>query len=996
MGDGCPTDETLAAHVAGALDDVQADALRDHLDDCALCRELLVVLARGTPAGQKLELATTIVAIGKLRNAAPAALPPRFKIEHVLGQGGMGRVYAARDTELDRRVAVKVMRHEVGDDALAARLVRESRLMARLSHPGVVTIYDVGRHAGHIFIAMELVDGLTLHGWIRQRRRPWRAIVDVFVRAGAGLAAAHAAGLVHRDIKPENILLALDGDRVTRVAVSDFGVARAASETTAEDGVRRRSDRDVALTTTGAAVGTPAYMAPEQLAGRSVDVRADVFSFGVSLWEALWGERPYRGGSIAELVAKLEAGAPEIPARPTDAGAETTPPGWLARAVREAIEPDPARRTPSITALLGAIDPAQRARRRTFGLVAGGIVAAAAGVAIAIVAQPASAAELPALCGDAGLAATWNDASRLRLRTAVLASSAEAGGGIADRAVRAVDSYAEQWTTTRATSCMLDEPRRRDAAAACLDADRHALATVLDNVRDMRRGDVATLDDTAGALPSPSLCGTDAAVAVMRDVPPIMRGSVAAVEGKIMEALALATTGQQDRARRALVELAPIVAATGSRALEAVRLAAFAQALPDRDVDGQLAANRAAAIASSTAGRDDLAALAWLQVARIYTDTKNDAGRAGDALALADAAITRGGDDARLRIQYQVERAQLATFSSKYADAAKILEGLRERAERDVPELVPIVERTAISLAIEGGKASDAVPRARALIAELGRRNGPTHKSAIGGYELLGNAQLVAGDPAGALASAKTAVELTKRGYGADSDAYGLALRNLATSYDALGKLDDAIATVRAARDVLVATRGPRSFMVGETYLTEAIAMRDGHMAASLPIFEQALAIFRDSVGDQNAASAEAIMAYAETLAQLGRGDQAVAAERKAVEIVRAVYGEDSPRYAYARAGLGEALIHAHDKRAARVELEAAVAIYGHTDFDPALKAAATFNLAETLVDDPAQHDRALALGKQALAFFETAGPEWRDAVTHMKQWVAQDGKGVE
>jgi tetratricopeptide (TPR) repeat protein len=577
----------------------------------------------------------------------------------------------------------------------------------------------------------------------------------------------------------------------------------------------------------------------------------------------------------------------------------------------------------------------------------------------------------------------------------VLASSGEAANGVADRAIRAVDSYAERWTTTRATSCLLDEPKRRDAAAACLDADRRALATVMTGLGDMKRSDVSELDDIAARLPSPTLCGTDASLAVMRDVPPVMRGTVSAVEGRIMEASALGTTGQTDRARDALVGLAPLVAATGSRALEAVRLAALAEALPDRDVDGQLATHRAAAIASSTAGRDDLAALAWLAVARIYTDTKNDAGRAGDALALADAAITRGGDDARIRIQYQVQRAQLATFASKYDDAAKILTGLRERAERDVPDLVPAVERTSIQLAIEGGKADEAVRRARALIDTAQRRNGPTHKTVVAGYQLLGNAQLVAGDPDGALASAKTAVELTKRGYGADSDAYGLALRNLATSEDAVGKLDDAIATVRAARDVLSATRGPRSFMVAETDLTEAIAMRGGHMKESLPIFELALAIFRDSVGENNAATAEAILSYAATLAQLGRGDQAVAASRRAVEIVRAVYGDENPRYAYARAGLGEALIHAHDKRAARVELEAAVAIYAHTDFDPAMKAAATFNLAEALVDDPAQHARAIELGKQALAFFATAGPEWQDAVAHMKLWIAQDGKDV-
>ncbi len=998
MVDGCPSDKTLAAHVAGALDDAGADALRGHLDDCATCRELLVAIAHGTPPNTSLDHVPE-AAIGGPCAGVPVELPERFAIEHILGQGGMGRVYAARDTELDRRVAVKVMRHDVGSEALAARLVRESRLMARLSHPGVVTIYDVGRHAGHVFIAMELIDGVTLLSWLRQRRRPWRAIVDVFVRAGAGLAAAHAAGLVHRDIKPENILVACDGDRITRVAVSDFGVARAASDEVDGETVRQPGDRDVSMTATGAAVGTPAYMAPEQLASRPVDARADVFSFGVSLWEALWGTRPYCGSSIAELMMALDAGAPAIPARPTDAGSTTTPRRWLARAVSHAIEPDPNVRTSTIAALVSAIDPSQRARRRTLAFVAGGGIVVAAAV-LAVAARPVETTPVPELCRDAGLATTWSDPARLRLRAAVLASSGEAASATAERAIRVVDGYVERWTTTRATACTLDEPRRRDAATACLDADRRALATVLAGLGDMKRADVAVLDDIAAQLPSPTLCGTDAALAVLRDVPPVMRGSVAALEGRIMEASALGTTGQTERARSVLEGLAPIVAATGSRALEAMRLSALAQELPDRDVDGQLAAHRAAALASSTIGRDDLAALEWLAVAQISIATKNDPHSASDALGLADAAITRGGDDTRLRIQYAVGRAKLATLSSKYDDAAKTLDGLHERAEREMPDLLPTIESTAIQLAIEAGKGpsatADAIRRARASIAAASRRTSPTDRAVLSGYQQLIDAQLIAGDSAGALTSAKTVTALAKRGYGADSDAYGLALHYLAMSYSATGQLDTAIATSFAARDVLAVTRGPRSFMVAETYLTEAIAMCGEHMVAGLPIFEQALAILRESVGERNTATAEALLAYGAMLGQLRQAEQSVAVSREAVAVVRDVYGEDNARYAWARAQLGQALFNAHDTRAARAELEAAIAIYDRTEFEPTMKATATFDLARALAGDPTQHARALSLGKQALAVLEPAGPEWQDAVADIKRWVAKGGKGID
>jgi tetratricopeptide (TPR) repeat protein len=980
----CPSDETLAAHVAGDVIEPRVDGLRLHLDSCESCRELVVAMVRGTPPDSRSELATTVAAVRQWRREhdIPIALPPRFRIERLLGQGGMGRVYAARDTELDRPVAVKVMRHDLGGVDLAERLVRESRLMARLNHPGVVTIYDIARHDGHVFIAMELIDGITLQAWLRQRLHGWREIVDVFCRAGEGIAAAHAAGLVHRDIKPENILIALSGDRVQRVAVSDFGVARAGVG--GDGAAARRSDPNVGLTAAGVAVGTPAYMAPEQLDGGDVDARADVFAFGVSLWEALWNKRPYRGSTIGMLRDAMRAGVPSLPA----AG----PPRWVGRAVRAAIEPDLARRVPSMSALLAMLDPRARDRRRMFAVVGGSAAVAVAGVAVAVL-PTLRAPEKPALCGDAGTTNVWNASARAAVTSALAAMPGEVAAGVRDRALRAGDKYAEQWLAVRGRACALDDVRRRDAAAACLDGRRRALATLVRVIGSLDHTHLAQLDEAMANLPSVELCTTDAAGLAMRGVAPGARERIAALEARLAEVDAMRAAGADDIARTALAALEPEINATKSPVLAAELLADRAASVPDTDVAAEVALYRQAAIAASKAGRDDLAARAWLAITTTYIEALSDATRAGEALALADGAIARGGEDRRLRAEYDLARINLAVLDGAFDDAQHQLDGLRARLLTDAPYLMDRLATANVQLLIEASNLDVAIAAAKALIDERTRRLGSTHELVTSAHMQLSSALLASGDITGALASTKQAVELTRRGYGEDSDTYGLALRNLGTSLDAAGHTDEALTALHQAREILTKTRGPRSFMVGDTYASEATALSaGGRQAESLPLYDEGLAIFHDAVGDKHVRVAETMLSYAATLADLNRGPESIEKARGAVALFRELYGENNPRYGYARSVLGEGLIHAGDKAAARIELEAAIAIFDEHPFDPSIVAGTTFNLAQALTADPTQHDRALALAKKSLAFFETAGPQWKDTVVHIQIWIRHDG----
>ncbi|HEY3803048.1 MAG TPA: protein kinase [Kofleriaceae bacterium] len=307
------------------------------------------------------ELAQTATAPGVPAPAGPADTLGdtlgRYKLERRLGEGGMGVVHCAFDPDLERRVALKVLRRSDGTDDARQRLLREARAMARLAHPNVVAVHEVGTAGDRDFVAMELIDGETLADWLRacKGRRRAHEITQAFIAAGRGLAAAHAAGLVHRDFKPHNVLCARDG----RVVVTDFGLARGVEGAVALE-TTLRPDQPLTsspsslsgLTRTGSVLGTPAYMAPEQWDGGIVGPAADQFAFCVALWEALAGARPFHGQTLEELRANVHRGI--------DALEMSKVPRRLRRPLRRGLERDPAKRYPNMDALLAALSRADR------------------------------------------------------------------------------------------------------------------------------------------------------------------------------------------------------------------------------------------------------------------------------------------------------------------------------------------------------------------------------------------------------------------------------------------------------------------------------------------------------------------------------------------------------------------------------------------------------------------------------------------------------------
>jgi serine/threonine protein kinase len=300
--DDCPDENQLVRLIEGSLSADAVRSLERHIDACTACGAMLDELAEVIAPAQA----------GSGERVRPDGCIGRYEVLGEVGAGAMGVVYAAYDPELRRKVALKVLRPDgalTGDTSSArARLLREARLLATVSHPNVVAVYDVGAVGDDVFIAVELVEGRSFAEWLHEETPRWREVAQAFAQVARGLGAAHASGLVHRDVKPANLLIGRDG----RARVTDFGLATAPSAGVVS-GVRNASSADTSLATrSGALVGTPAYMAPEQYAGRGADARSDQFSFCVSLGEALTGERPVAGATTEDLreAAATRTGAP--------------------------------------------------------------------------------------------------------------------------------------------------------------------------------------------------------------------------------------------------------------------------------------------------------------------------------------------------------------------------------------------------------------------------------------------------------------------------------------------------------------------------------------------------------------------------------------------------------------------------------------------------------------------------------------------------------------
>jgi tetratricopeptide (TPR) repeat protein len=447
----------------------------------------------------------------------------RFVVLGLVGRGGMGEVYAAYDPELDRKVAIKLLRARGDSEDGKARLLREAQATAKLQHPNVVVVYDVGTFGQSVFIAMEFVEGGTAGSWLQAAPRSRREILDVYLAAGRGLAAAHAAGLVHRDFKPDNVMVTNDG----QVRVMDFGLARhvaeaetpgrlqgpaepapraaaaddrAADARAADDGAGSSlSGRylSVKLTQTGAMLGTPAYMSPEQFGGQPTDARTDQFSFCVALHEALAGERPFEGETFLALMTSVTTGAMRPPP------AKAAVPSWLRKVLRRGLATEPGARFPSMSSLLAALqnDPTVRTRRAIFA------VAALAALAGAGLASRRGVEKPPPLCGGGAerVSPAWGRARRAAVQRAFqTAGTVLASQGFATVS-RYLDDYAKEWLAVYRDACEATHVRGEQSSEV-LDLRMSCLADRLVEVRaltdELAKADAKVVENAVSGVSS--------------------------------------------------------------------------------------------------------------------------------------------------------------------------------------------------------------------------------------------------------------------------------------------------------------------------------------------------------------------------------------------------------------------------------------------------------------------------------------------------------------
>lgn len=757
-----------------------------------------------------------VVAVG-LDGVVGSRLADRYVIEQRIGAGGMGIVYAARDLELERRVAVKLVRPRVGDVVGRERLVREARTMAALRHANVATVFDIGTVDERIFIVMELIDVGTLASWLRNERRTWREITEVFLQAAAGLAAAHAAGFVHRDFKPENALIGKD--RVVRV--TDFGLARIIGET-----VARASARETEGEATAASVavsGTPGYIAPEILRQDAFDARADQYSFCVALQRALCG-RPAPGA---------DGDGDQAPADVGRSAAASRAPRWLTRIVQRGLAHDPALRWPSMPAMILAVERRLRAPRRTaYAAAAVGVMALAMSL---VVARPAPA-PAPAVCrgAQAQLAGVWNDARKQAMHKALAATGKPYAEAAFTEAVSNVDRYSGEWIAMRTDACEATQVRGEqsqevlDLRMACLDQWRTELDTTVGLLSEPEPEIVRRASQMTAALSSLRQCADVAGLRAPVRAPAdsVARAQVRELRDQLAKVKAFQAAA---KAKEGLAIAVPV--ATAARALKYRPLEAEANyqlGLMQRLSGDPAAAHESleTAIFAARAGRDTRSEVLIAAALSRWSASQDklDEGHLWVRRGLA-AIEAMGTADPDVEATLFATAADLSLMEGKAEEALdydrRVL-ALRERSE-------PADSVSVAAAHVNLGRELDELTRFPEAIAELQRglvtfeaRLGPEHPKVAWALFLLADVRGQQGDHEEAVAAYRRSIAIYEASLGRDTAELSLPLSNLAMSLKELARYDEALACLARSIAITSKVKGADHQHVGYAILSTA------------------------------------------------------------------------------------------------------------------------------------------------------------------------------
>ncbi|HWB76508.1 MAG TPA: serine/threonine-protein kinase [Nannocystaceae bacterium] len=888
----------------------------------------------------------------------PGARIGRYVILERVGSGGMGAVYAAFDPELDRRVALKIL-HPEGEHegsvmgSARIRMQREAQAMARVSHPNVISVFDVGAFEDAVFVAMEFVEGPTLRRWLEQKPRTSDEIVALFVQAGTGLAAAHAAGLVHRDFKPDNVLvtpLGAPGEHLVRVL--DFGLARTeASLTAGDDDVTPIVPIDVLssqLTHAGAIVGTPRYMAPEQHAGVAADARCDQFGFCVALYEALYRRDPFVASTTESLaIAKLAGNVQPIPS-------DSRVPAWLGAIVLRGLAVDPNDRWPDMRTLVERLarDPAVTRRKRVR-------VAAIASLVGGVAAGVASLVRADDPCSDAAheLAGVWDDARRTEVRDAMLAVDMPYAANTAATVTNALDAYADEWIATRTEACTATlvrherSPSLLDREVACLGARRQALAATVDMLAGADAATLRHAHESTRSLPTIASCDNpDYLLATLEPPPDAFAAEVLEVRQLLQHARALENSRPHDASthadtayERALaIDYPPLVAEV------LVRRGSIADLLGDYD-----------------------------RAQHLLFD--------GLAIALGDGHDEAAAEAAERLVA--VIGIQLAHYDEglRWARVARSLHTKLD-VDADPGRGIDMTEANVFYRMGEYRRAGESYEHA---IAAIEASRGPDDPLLVAQLTNLGNVLIREARPADALAAYARAEEIARTEHGDAHPLVAVAISGAAHASAELGRAEDAEAKTIAAREVFAASLGDDHPNV------VALDCNLGLFQEGRGDYQRSLETFARCHAAQARTYAKDHPEIARVLCNLGRvrmqaGDLVRAREEltRGLAIQRAALGDDHDAVASTLEVLGELELRARAPATARTRFAESLATFERSGTARAEIGRVRFAWARAsrLADGPSATARAAAI--RARDEVATAGATASPVLAEIDAWL--------
>ncbi len=922
----CPEENVFVDFVRGELPRDERTSLEAHIDECEVCSMVVAEMARLFADDAPDDLApepepellddgrglldtdgafspTQVTQSAGEILVEPAALLPqgaklgRYVVIDKVGAGGMGVVYAAYDPELDRKVALKVLRRGAvaaagsGPDAKQRdRLMREAQAMAKLSHPNVITVHDVGTFEGQVFLAMEFIDGQTLGEWLKAKTRTWKQVLDVFVAAGRGLAAAHGVGLVHRDFKPDNVLMGHDG----RVLVTDFGLARpAAGKTGTFSAVGEIPSMQVltaSLTQTGALVGTPAYMAPEQLSGSRTGPHTDQFSFCVTLYEGLYGKRPFIGRSFAELASNVSSGAYTPPPR------DVSVPRRVRRALLRGLATDPDLRFPDMDTMIHALrhDPWRPWRRWGVVMVPAGLFVVGA------VAYQRSQGGEESYCDQVEdqLEGVWDDDRRAAMKSAFLATDRPFASDAATTTTRQLDTYAERWVEMQSAACR-DQLRGEQPQAVlalrmhCLERRRDSLDTMASLLVEADGAMVEGAIDATHGLPRLEPCeDLDALTQSMPALPesPQLREAVVEIERTIAESRvwreAAAYGKCETLARDALARATEI----GYRPLEAEALSLIATALErqgkfsdaetyyHRALSAALAGGHASVMGEVSVG------LVWLT------------GTPDRSLDEAERWATHG----LAAIEPLGHVPDLQAQLNHALAVARINHGKLDEAEEALDRVIEVRESTfgkghhslGAAMGTRGqlmairGRLDEAVEAFRLARKHLEHEYGTLHPSTATVIDNLATALSQRGDLEEARQLQTEALRIRQTNLGPDHPDVGTSHLNMSGTLNTLEQWEQSRQHAKTAIGILSRTYGEQSAEIVGAIINLAIA-EEGleHPILALELRQRALGMARAELGDEHRRVAHYHHELGKLLASLERAEEAEVQYRTALEI---------------------------------------------------------------------------------------------------------------